>query len=152
MNLIPTEYHSLFDQAFADLEDTFGRNIKLIKETKTPKLLSGDDEDFDFTQPTIIRQDEFDYSYTEIEIKARIKYLDKQDKEFAMITTLGGEQINLVQEFGVLRIKVSKDYCQNVQDSTSIIVDGSKCKIIFRDRPHGIISTTFCTFYLQRVP
>lgn len=151
MNLIPTQFHADLSQPFTDLEDTFGRNITVISAIKTPKEIS-DEEDYDFTQPNKSADESFDYSYSEQEIKARIKYVDKQDKEFALITTLGGEQINLVQEFGILRVKVNSDYSDLVADASSIIVDGLKCKVICRDRPHGLLNTSFKTFYLQRVP
>lgn len=150
MNLIPEQFHAELNQPFADLQDTFGRKIYAISEIKTPKTST--DQDFDFTNPNSYNDQSFDYSYVETEIVARIKYIEKQDKEFAMITTLGGEQINLVQEFGILRIKVHSDFSDIISDASSIKVDGDKCKVIFRDRPHGLISANYRTFYLQRVP
>lgn len=151
MNLIPDSMRAEFDQPFADLEDTFGRDIVVVRTIKTPKPISGDD-DYDFTQPTKTDSELFDYSYSEETVRARIKYIEKQDKEFSMITTLGGEQFNLSQEFGILRIKVSAANSPVVEESTSLVVDGFNCKVIFRDRPHGLTEANYRTFYLQRVP
>lgn len=153
MDLISTQERESYEAAINDLHDSFARPITVITQTKTPQSgLSDSDDDYDFTQGENTGSEEFVYAQTETTIRARIKYIDKQDKEFALVNTLGGEQINLAIEFGIIRIKVLIADTQLVQEAASIIVDGNNCNILFRDRPHGLFAPKYHTFYLQRTP
>lgn len=149
MNLISTDEKSSYQIAMQGLHDTFSRDITLVKQVKTPREgESNEDDDYDFTQDHNTGTEEFVITESESTVKARIKYLEKQEKEFA----LGGDKLNLTQDFGFLRIKVRIEDSQSVIDATRIIVDGNSCHIFFRDRPHGMLDVQFATFYLQRTP
>jgi hypothetical protein len=154
MNLINATERAAYEAAIDDMHDTFSRDVSVIQEVKTPvSSLSENDDDYDFIHNKAISgPQEFTYSYLETLVKARIKYIDKQEKEFSLITTLGGEQLNLVQEFGFIRLKVRTADCSLVDEASHIIVDGNQCKVFFRDRPHGLFDSKYCTFYVQRVP
>ena len=127
--------------------DTFLRDIVVVTSTKTPvDSLSENDDDYDFVNDVNHGSEEFSYSYQETTISARIKYLDKQE----IIQALPGQEIDISTSFGVIRIKVAVANCDLVANSNHILVDGNHCKILFRDRPHGLFDITYCTFYLER--
>jgi hypothetical protein len=153
MNLISDSERAIYEAAINDVHDTFSREITVLKDIKTPvSSLSDSSDDFDFINNSNTGTEEFTYSYSESTVTARIKYIDKQDKEFALITTLGGEQLNLVQEFGIIRIKVPVADCSTVDESSRLVIDSNHCKILFRDKPHGLFDAQYCTFYVQRIP
>lgn len=153
MNLINSTEKAIYEAAIDDMHDTFARSITVLNDIKTPVAsVSDNDDDFDFVNNSNIGTNEFTISYTESTVTARIKYIDKQDKEFSLITTLGGEQLNLVQEFGLIRIKVPITDCSTVDECSRLIIDNNHCKIVFRDKPHGLFEAKYCTFYVQRIP
>lgn len=153
MDLISTSERDSYTNAIEDMHDTFARDIILVKQIKTPQAgVADEDDDYDFTQNHNTGLEEFVITESQSTVKARVKYIDKQDQEFALVNTLGGEQLNLVQKFGIVRIKVRVGDSEAVQEATSIIVDGNNCNILFRDRPHGVLDIRFHTFFLQRTP
>jgi hypothetical protein len=150
MDLISPQERTEWSAAFSNMHDTFAQDIKLINRTKTPKEgLTDNDDDYDFTQDHNAGNQEFEVSHSEQIIKARVKYLDRQDKDYQMIN----QQVSNVSiNSGLIRIKVRKEDCDAVSNADNIIVDGINANITFSDRRHGLVSTEFCTFYLERTP
>jgi hypothetical protein len=153
MNLISDLERSIFEDALNSMHTTFARDITVVNSIKTPVLdLSDANDDYDHVNNSNQGSEEFTYSYVESTVTARVKYIDRQDKEFSLVASSTSDQINLVQEFGLIRIKVLSADCELVNEATHIIVDDNHCRVIFRDSPHGLFENNYCTFYVQRVP
>jgi len=153
MNLINQTDKDKYSSSIDDIHDTFAREIIVIKEIKTPiDNLDDADDDYDFINDKHRGSEEFENTIVTTTIKARIKYIDKQDKEYAFISTLGGEQINLSQEFGLIRLKIKLSESDLVNEASRIEVDKNNTRVIFRDSPHGLFDRQYSTFYVQRTP
>lgn len=153
MDLISSGDRAIYSSGMDDVHDTFARDIVLVNNITTPKdSVDQEDDNYDFINDKEPSEDKFTFSSTRTTIKARVKYIDKQDKEYAFISTLGGEQINLALEFGLIRIKVKNTDVAAISAASSIEVDGNNTNVVFRDRPHGLFDINYATFYLQRTP
>lgn len=152
MNLIPSNVASLYAQKIDDIHDSFAQEIQVIKDTKVPnnQPITDADDDYNVIYDTNVNnQNEYTFGIISTTIKARVKYLDKQeiDLAFALSRT---DEINLTQKFGLIRLKVHLSDCELVSDSSRVIVDGFNTRVLFRDQRHGIIDFNYCTFYVQR--
>lgn len=131
-----------------DIHDTFSRDITVVKEIKTPiDNLSDENDDYDFINDKNKGDEEFSYTSTMTTIKARVKYLDKEQTELL----LASEKINVVSKFGLIRVKVKLADSETIADSSRITVDDNNCQMVFRDTNHGLFDNKYSTFYLERV-
>lgn len=94
------------------------------------------------------------YSAVSQTIPARIKYLDKADSETELIFNGRGDSkavsTSLRQDYGIVRIKVEKQYTDLVKNSTKIIVDGFDCQLLFNYTLQTLFDTNYTTFYLSK--
>lgn len=150
MNLLPTQIQNNASNLIDDLEDTFGRPIIVINEIANA-VIQNDDNFNPFAD-----NKSGDVTYTAVTqiITARIKHLDKADSETELIFNGRGDSkavsTSLRQDYGIVRIKVKKQYTDLVKNSTKIIVDGFDCQLLYNYTPISLITTNYSVFYLSR--
>lgn len=141
-------YASVID----DLHSIHQRDITVIHE-KANEVIT-DDGNFnafsDRDDPAI------SYTAETTTIPARIKYLDKAEDANELIFAgggggkVGGTAAPLTIKYGVIRIKVAKEYNSLVETATKIIVDGIDCQFIMNYTPQSLFNTNYTVFYLAR--
>lgn len=150
MNLIPSGMASSMSQAIDDIHDTLSRDIIIINE-KANAVVS----DFDDNYNAFSDKKDPDITYTAETntIKARIKWFDKAELDTQLVFPGGqgsnnGTSIPLIQNYGIVRIKIKNQYKDLIKQSTKIIVDGSDCQLYFSATDQSIINLNYTIFYL----
>lgn len=147
--LSPQQINSA-QQAIDDLHGTLARTITIINEVANAAVVNTDD----FNAFSDRNDVNVTYTSVQTDIPARIKYLDKADSEQELIFFGRGDSkavsTNLRQDYGIVRVKVDKQYTDLVRNSTKILVDGKDCQLLFNYSPLTLISTNYVTFYLSR--
>jgi len=150
MNLItdPNE-RSAYQQAFIDLHDTFSRQI-VIWKTPSETVVSTDPNYNGFyggdTQPNILLTPQSGV------FNARIKYMSVQEtlEQIDSVARHDAQTINV--NIGGVRIRVSGDALDMLNDCERITFDGDAHTIFQGKRSHGLFGTDFFDFILQRIP
>src|SRR6202000_3289904 len=96
------EARDAYRQATADMHNTFSRPI--IVYQKSAEAITPDPNYDAFYHNA--QQPQVSYTYQTGIWPARIKYLDKQDKEFQLAIASRPNQIELTQETQIIRVKV----------------------------------------------
>lgn len=149
-SLISNQMKSQAASLIDDLHSTFMRGIIIINEIANASIIN--DENYNVFSD---RKDvDVTYTANQTTITARIKYLDKADSETELIFTGHGDSkavsTVLRQDYGIVRIKVEKQYTDLVKNSTKIIVDDKDCQLLFNYSPLTLFDTNYSTFYLSR--
>ncbi len=146
MNLVPEAERNIYRAAIDDMHATFSRDITVWRRSAV--TISPDDENFDAFSDRIPTNRQY-VSESRV-FKARIKYIDKQDKEFDLIA--GSFKTDIVQEFQLLRIKVNNEANNYIKDCEKITVDNYDYMILTVPRPHGLFDIDYFTIYLRGLP
>lgn len=139
---------SLMDSLANDLN----REIIVINEVANSVVIDPDAVNpmSDNKNPTVT------YTANQTKIGARVRYIDKADKETELIFNGHGDSkavsTALRQDYGVIRIKVATQYTDLVNNSTKLIIDGYDCQLLFNYTPNTLIylSPNYTTFYVSR--
>lgn len=134
------------------LHSDFSRTIIVVNEVANAVVNLNDDNYNAFAD--LRNNPDITYTANQTMISARIKHLDKADSETELIFNGRGDSkavsTALRQDYGIVRIKVKKQYTQLVKDSTKIIVDGFDCQLLFNYTPIMLIDLNYAVFYLSR--
>ncbi len=154
-NLFTNEEIAIYKGAIDDMHDTFARDIVVwgqAAETITiPEPDINDDYDYAYggsagqrvgSQSTIV------YTPTSKTIKARIKYIDKQEKEYGLAIESAQNKINVTTSSNLVRIKVKQADVTTVENATKITIDNVDFEIVTAPHIQGIIGTDYYTYYL----
>ena len=151
-SLISAAEKAAYASVIDDLHDTFKREITVINEVANAVVT--DDENYNSMSDR--RDQSVTYTANSETIYARVKYLDKAESEELLIFAggqgdgSGGTSVPLPQKYGVIRIKVEKQYNDLVNESTKIIVDGIDCQLCNTSTPQSLFDLNYTTFYLVR--
>jgi hypothetical protein len=151
-NLITASELATYKSAINDMHDTFGRMITVwLKSAETITIPTNDQQDdYDaFYDNKVGSTSTIVYTSKSVEIKARIKYLDKNDKEFGLAIASAENRINVTQEFKIIRIKVDEQGSNYVDKAEKLTIDGLDYGLISTSRPSGIVTLDYFTYYLQ---
>lgn len=141
-------YASVID----DLHDIFARNITVITERANAVIEdNGNYNAFSDRKDPVIT-----YTAETSTITARIKYLDKPEDNAELIFAgggggkIGGTAVPLAMKFGVIRLKINKQYNDLVASSSKIIVDGIDCQFMMNYVPQMLFNTNYSLCYVIR--
>lgn len=150
-NLISDAQRVIFKKKIDDVHDTFSRTITVWRQSA--QEITNTDQDYDAfgdNEPRSVV-----YTTESKDFKARIKYIDRQEKEFGIIIGEGrvqGTNIDVTQEFQLARIKVQSDANDYIKDCEKITIDGQDFSIITVPRPHGLFEPDYYTLYCKSLP
>ena len=136
------------ESVFDDIHDTFARDIKFIKDAQ--KIILSTDPNYNYLyknsrgQITSVQR-----KIIQTTFKARILYVDKQNED--LFDGPAASQIKVEGHIGEVRIKVTKEGYDYLKDTKRCELDGRKFSIASDERPHGLFSPKFYTFYLKPV-
>lgn len=153
-NLISASELATYKSAINDMHDTFGRMITVWLKSEQVITIPTDDTQDDYdafydkkpgSSSTII------YTPRSVEVKARVKYLDKNDTEYALLIASTENKINVTQKFRFARMKVNESDSHYVDEAEKVTIDGIDFNIISSSRPSGIVTLDYFTYYLQSI-
>ena len=131
-----------------DLHDTFGRDIVVYKEAK--KVIISTDPNYNYLyKNTRGQMSSVKNKIIQTTMKARILYVGRQNED--MFDGEAGAQIKVDKHVGEVRVKVNKDGYEFLKDAKRCELDGRKFTISSDERPHGLFSPRYYTFYLKPV-
>jgi hypothetical protein len=145
-NLISDADRTVYEQAMQDVADTFARPITVWRSSA--QTITNTNQDYDAFSD--IGPQQVTYISESKVIPARIKYIDRQTKEFGFI--VAGTNIDVAQEFQLVRIIVDIDGNEYIKDCEKITVDGEDFVPLTVPRPHGLFGNNFFTIYLKSRP
>ena len=130
-----------------DIHDTWKRSVAFYKKPEEVVISTNSDHNFllggspDNTEIQLVQQSGvFD---------VRIHYQKRQTiRPFSDGTD---NEIKLSIYEGEVRLKVKEDAHQYLQDTERVVFDGYNFTIADMERPHGLFSNDFYTYYLRRV-
>lgn len=137
--------------AFQDLADTFARPITAYKEAERVVLS---------TNPNFNRLNKFDQTSTSstfvpvyTTFNARVMYASNMQNPLAQLIQMrhGYSQEKIRMPEGQVRIKVDYSGYAYMQDVKEVELDGNKFEVDSLERPHGIFSTGYFTYWLKRL-
>ncbi len=134
-----------------DLHTTFARTITVINEVANAVII--DDPNYDAFSDT--QSSNITYTSINTEISARVKWMDRADAETELVFPNGfgssnGTSIPINQSYGIVRIKVDKQYQDLVEKATKFIIDGYDCQLTNASTPKSMISLNYTIYYLIR--
>jgi hypothetical protein len=151
-NLISDLERDTYKSAIQDLHDTFSRNITVWRQST--EVITNQNDDFDAFNDA--SNENVTYVSESKIFKARIKYIDRQDKEFELAvggtTRATGSSIDLTQEFQLVRIKVDKEANDYIKDCEKITIDEQDFIPLTVPRAHGLFDIDWYTIYLRSRP
>jgi len=147
-NLISAQDRLTYQSALADVHDTFSRDIVVWRSSAQTITTTNPDYDaFSDQGPT---QSQVIYTTESRTIKARIKYIDRQEEQFGFI--VAGTGVDVTQQFQLVRIKVTAADNIYLQDAEKVTIDGLDFTFLTTPRPHGLFSNDYFTIYLKSNP
>ena len=137
-----------FQAVFADMHDTFARDIKLIKDAK--RVILSTDPNYNYLYNNVRGQvASVKYKIIEKTFKARILYIGRQNED--LFDGEASAQIKVDKHVGEVRIKVDAEGYSYLKDTKRCEFDGRKFSVISDEMPHGLFTPHFYTFYLKPV-
>lgn len=152
-SLLSAAEKSVYSAVMDDLHATHARDIIIVNETTN---VNTDNLDENFNVMSDKKNSNITYTATETTIPARVFYMDKAESEAVLAFAggqgdgSGGTTIPISQNYGLIRIKVDKQYNDLVKDSTKIIVDGEDCQLATNSTRKGLFDLNYTTWYLMR--
>ena len=136
------------ESVFDDLHDTFARDIKFIKDSQ--KIILSTNPNYNYLyKNTKGQMSSVKNKIIQTTMKARILYVGRQNED--VFDGEAGAQIKVDKHVGEVRVKVNKDGYDFLKDAKRCELDGRKFTISSDERPHGLFSPRYYTFYLKPV-
>jgi hypothetical protein len=136
------------ESVFDDLHDTFARDIKFIKDSQ--KIILSTNPNYNYLYKNAKGQmNTVKNKIIQTTMKARILYVGRQEGD--LFDGEAGAQIKVDKNAGEVRIKVNKDGYDFLKEAKRCELDGRKFTISSDERPHGLFSPRYYTFYLKPV-
>ena len=145
-NLVSDSARTTYQSAIDDIHDTWARTITVWRQSS--EVITSQDQNFDAFAD--VKASQVVYTTESQEFQARIKYIDRQDKEFGFV--VAGTNIDVTSEFQLVRIKVNPQAHEYIKDCEKITIDGSDFIPLTVQRPHGLFGNDYFTIYLRSRP
>jgi len=136
------------ESVMGELHDTFARDLVCVKEAN--RVILSTDPNYNFLYKNVRG------SVTSVQrqinsrtIKARILYVGRQQED--LFDTQAGAQIKVEKVAGEVRIKVGKADYLYLKGTKRVEFDGRVFTMTSDERPHGLFSPQYYTFYLKPV-
>ena len=148
MSLINDANKADMENVMMSIHNTFARDIKFIQDAK--RIILSTDPNYNYlyksvrgSVSTVQRQ------ITEKTFKARVLYVGRQ--EDGLFDSEANAQIKVEKHIGEVRIKVDATGHQYLKDAKRVELDGRMFTVSSDERPHGLFSPQFYTFYLKPI-
>jgi hypothetical protein len=136
------------ESVFDDLHDTFARDIKFIKDSQ--KIILSTNPNYNYLyKNTQGQMSSIKNKIIQTTMKARILYVGRQFED--SFDAEAGAQIKVDKHVGEVRVKVNKDGYDFLKGAKRCELDGRIFTISSDERPHGLFSPKYYTFYLKPV-
>ena len=136
------------ESVFDDLHDTFARDIKFIKDSQ--KIILSTNPNYNYLyKNTPGQMSSVKNKIIQTTMKARILYVGRQFED--SFDAEAGAQIKVDKHVGEVRVKVNKDGYDFLKGAKRCELDGRIFTISSDERPHGLFSPKYYTFYLKPV-
>jgi hypothetical protein len=136
------------ESVFDDLHDTFARDIKFIKDSQ--KIILSTNPNYNYLyKNTQGQMSSVKNKIIQTTMKARILYVGRQFED--SFDAEAGAQIKVDKHVGEVRVKVNKDGYDFLKGAKRCELDGRIFTISSDERPHGLFSPKYYTFYLKPV-
>ena len=151
-SLLTSDQKAQASSLINDLADTFKRDILIIQEVANSVI----QDDGNYNAFSDRHDPAITYTANTTTISARIKFLDKPEDYAELIFAgggggqVGGTAVPLNMKFGVIRLKIHKDYADLVSKSTKIIVDNLDCQFIMNTVKQSLFDSNYVICYVNR--
>lgn len=145
-NLIDNDQRLIYKSAIDDIADTFGRDITVWKSSS--QIINSVEDDYDSFSDKGVKNVTYLPEFKTF--KARVKYIDRQEKEFGL--AIANTSVDVTQEFQLVRIKVNIEANNYIRDCERITIDGINFTFLTVPRPHGLFEPDYFTIYLRSRP
>jgi len=147
-SLINSAHKALLESAIDNIHDTFARDLVCIKEAN--KVIMSTDPNYNYLYKNVRG------AVTSIKniinqktIKARILYIGRQQEDLFDAQT--SAQLKVEKVAGEVRIKVGKVDYDYLKGTKRAEFDGRIFTMTSDERPHGLFTPQYYTFYLKPV-
>ena len=142
-DLISSADKTRFDGIFDSIHDTFARDITIYKTSK--KTFVATNNTYNALYSRIKNEKGSSKEVEAITVKARIAYLNPQDKEDELSYQLG-----VSVPSGLVRIKLSEEGYAILKQSKDIEIDGELFDTVSDASKVGMFSVKYSQIYLKR--
>lgn len=147
---IPQAAKTVMQDQFNTLHDTFARPITVYRTAQ--EIVISTSETNNVFYPDAPTNDQTNTVINSGVFQARIKYNPKQDLAFLGGNTRdGNDQITLKTMEGVVRLKLDPTGAAYLNGAKNVRFDNAIYEIFSSDRPHGLFTPNFETFYLKKI-
>tara|TARA_S200000501_G_C20730046_1_gene702396 strand:+ start:195 stop:647 length:453 start_codon:yes stop_codon:yes gene_type:complete len=130
------------------VHETFARDIKFIKDAK--RIILSTDPNYNYLYKSVRGSvSTVKREITEKTFKARILYVGRQ--EDGLFDSEANAQIKVEKNIGEVRIKVDSTGHSYLKEAKRVELDGRLFTVSSDERPHGLFSPQFYTFYLKPI-
>ena len=130
------------------VHETFARDIKFIKDAK--RIILSTDPNYNYLYKSVRGSvSTVKREITEKIFKARILYVGRQQD--GLFDSEANAQIKVEKNIGEVRIKVDSTGHSYLKEAKRVELDGRLFTVSSDERPHGLFSPQFYTFYLKPI-
>ena len=147
-SLIDNTAKAAMEAALDDIHDTFARDLVCIKEAT--KVILSTDPNYNYLYKNV------QGSVTSVKnvinkkiIKARILYVGRQQED--LFDAQASAQLKVEKVAGEVRIEVKEDDYLYLKGTKRTEFDGRVFTMTSDERPHGLFSPKYYTFYLKPI-
>ena len=148
MSLIDDANKSDMENVMKSIHDTFAREIKFIKDAQ--RIILSTDPNYNYLYKSVRGSvSTIKREITEKVFKARILYVGRQEE--GLFDSEANAQIKVEKNVGEVRIKVDAEAYEYLKDTKRLELDGRLFTVSSDERPHGLFTPQFFTFYLKPI-
>jgi hypothetical protein len=147
-SLISNILKSSMELAMGDVHDTFARDLVCIKEAN--KVILSTDPNYNYLYKNVRGSvSSVQRKINSKTIKARVLYIGRQQED--LFDAQASAQLKVEKVAGEVRIKVGKVDYDYLKGTKRVEFDGRIFTMTSDERPHGLFSPQYYTFYLKPV-
>lgn len=148
MSLIDDANKEDMESVMRSIHDTFARDIKFIKDAK--RIILSTDPNYNYLYKSVRGSvSTVKREITEKTFKARILYVGRQEE--GLFDSEANAQIKVEKNVGEVRLKVDAVGHSYLKETKRVELDGRFFTISSDERPHGLFTPQFYTFYLKPI-
>ena len=145
-NLVPDSMRKKIRQALSDVHETFSREITIFQR-KNETFVSSSDSTYNALYARLKNEQKTLTKVTQTKVKARIDYIDRQQKEQIAGTNA---QLNILLPEGSIRLKIDESGYKLLKNSTRVEIDEQLYELISDSAKTGPFSVQYYVMYFKR--
>lgn len=134
---------------FADLHDTFSREITVYKNAKRVAIASSPQFNSIYGSSGAI--DNFEYQTVSKTFLARVYYLKMEEEFFDNSSKASSSQVKIVMPNGSVKIVVDPDGHDFIKEARKVELDGITFSIRSDGKPIGLFTNQYYEFFLTPI-